>query len=185
MNTPYSNTACIWRIVKWSDQHLRSTLQLLRSRNVLYNTIQQRHNTVRLLFPVRTHPVILGRTIDCRKIKLLFGSIQAEHQVEDHLVYFVRTTVRFVYLINNNNRFQSDFQSFLQHKARLRHRAFKSINQQNASVGHVEHTLYFATEVAVSRSINNINLSSVVIDRNVFREDRYPSFTLQVVVIQN
>ena len=53
------------------------------------------------------------------------------------------------------------------------------------SVGHIQYTFHFATEVAVSRSIDNINFRVFIADRNVFGKDCYPSLTLQIIVIQH
>ena len=56
-------------------------------------------------------------------------------QVEHHFIDFFGATVGLVHLVDYNNRFQTDLQSFLQYKTGLRHRAFKSIHQQDTSVG--------------------------------------------------
>ena len=185
VNTSYSDTARIGRIIEWSNQHLGSTFQLRRRRNVLNNAVQQRSDAVGRFLPVRTHPSVLCRTVHTRKVQLILCSIQAKHKVEHHLMHLFRAAVRFVHLINHHDRFQSDFQCFLQHETCLRHRTFKSIDQQDTSVSHIKYTFHFSSEVTMPRSINNVNLSSFVIDWNVFWQNRYPSFTFQVVVIQN
>ena len=185
MYTTYGNTSGIRRIIQRSYKHLRSTFQLRGSRYILYNTVQQCEDIISRSLPVRTHPVVLRRTINNGEVQLIFRSFKAEHQVEHHFIYFFRTTVRFVYLVHHNDGFQTNLQSFLQHETCLGHRTFESIHQQDTSVCHVQYTLHFTSEVTVSRSINDIDFSSFVIDRNVFRKDSYPSFTFQVVVIQH
>ena len=71
---------------------------------------------------------------------------------------------------------------------------FKNIEREEISLEakmaeirehHVQDTFHFSTEVAVSRSINNINFCTVVIDGYVFGENRYTTFTFQIVVIQD
>ena len=185
MYTTYGNTSGIRRIIQRSYKHLRSTFQLRGSRYILYNTVQQCEDIISRSLPVRTHPVVLCRTVDNGEIQLILCSIQTEHQVEHHFIYLFRTTVRFVYLVHYNNGFQTNLQSFLQHETCLGHRTFESIHQQDTSVRHIQHTFHLTSEVAVSRSINDIDFCSFVIDRNVFRKDRYPSLTFQVVVIQH
>ena len=76
-------------------------------------------------------------------------------------------------------------QSLLEHEARLRHGTFKGVDQQDAAVGHVEHTLHFTAEVAVPRSIDDVDLGAFIVDGHVLRKDRYPSFAFQVIVIQH
>ena len=139
----------------------------------------------RSLLPVSAHPVVLGRTVDDREVQLLFRGIEAEHQVEYHFVHFLGATVGFVHLIHHHDGFQANLKRFLKHEARLRHRSFESVDQQDTAIGHVEHTFHFAAEVAVPRSINNVDFGSFIVDGNVLRQDRYPSFTFQVIVIQH
>ena len=88
--TAYGDTSGIRRIVNWSNQHLRSSFQLFRSRNVFHDGIQQRSDGAGRSFPVFTHPVVLGRTVDYREVQLVFCGVEAEHQVEHHFIYFFR-----------------------------------------------------------------------------------------------
>ena len=167
MYAAHSNTPGIRRIIQRSNQHLRCTLQLFGGRNILQDTVQKRINVISRLLPVGTHPIILGRTVDNGEIQLVLGCIQAEHQVEHHLVHFFGTAIWLIHLIHNNDRFQTNLQSFLQYKPCLRHRTFESIHKQNASIRHIQYTFHFTSEVTVSRSINNVNLGVFVVDRNV------------------
>ena len=185
MHTAYGNTTGIRGIVQWCHQHLRRTFQLRGSRDILQDTIQQRINIIRRLLPVGAHPVIFCRTVNNGEIQLVFRCFQAEHQVEYHFIDFFGTTVRLVHLVHNNDGFQADLQSFLQYKTRLRHRTLKSVHQQDTSVGHVQYAFHLTAEVAVPRSVDNINLSVFIIDRNVFGKDCYSSLTLQIIVIQH
>ena len=81
--------------------------------------------------------------------------------------YTLLAAVWLIHLIYNNDRFQTNLQSFLQYKPCLRHRTFESIHKQNASIRHIQYTFHFTSEVTVSRSINNVNLGVLVVDRNV------------------
>ncbi|EJW97507.1 hypothetical protein EVA_14391 [gut metagenome] len=137
------------------------------------------------MLPVSTHPVVFGRTVDYGEVQLFFCCIQTEHQVEYHFIHFIRAAVGFVYLVDYHNRFQTDFQGFLQNKASLRHRAFKRVYQQDTSVCHVQHTFHFTAEVAVPRSVDDVNFGAVVVDGYVFGKNGYTPFALQVVVIQD
>ena len=184
VHTAYGDTSRVGRIVERGNQHLRRTFQLLRSRDVFHDGIQQRGDGTRRCLPVFTHPVVLGRTVEHGEVQLVFCGVEAEHQVEHHFVHFFRTAVRFVHFVDHYNRFQSDLKGFLQHEAGLRHRAFEGVYQQNTSVGHVQDTFHFSTEVGVSRSIDNVDFRTVVIDGNVFGKDSDTSFPFQVVVIQ-
>ena len=116
---------------------------------------------------------------------MVFGGIEREHQVEHHFVHLLGTAVRLVHLVDHHYRFQSDFQCLLQHETCLGHGTFESIDQKDATVCHIQHTFHLAAEVGVSRRVNDINLCTLIIDRDVLGENRDTSFTLQFIVIQN
>ena len=181
----HGDTSGIGRVVQRSHQHLRRAFQLLGSRDVLQNAVQQGADVVGLFLPVGAHPVVLCRTVDDGEVQLVFGGVQAEHQVEHHFVHLFGAAVGLIDLVHHHDGFQTYLQRFLQHEAGLRHGTLEGIHQQDAAVRHVEHTLHFAAEVAVSRSINNVNLGVFVVDGNVLRENRYASLAFQVVVIQH
>ena len=107
MYTTNGDTSCIAWIVQRSNQHLWCSFNLLRSRNSLNNKVKQILNIIRLFLPVLTHPAVLSWTINNREVQLIFCSVKVAHEVEHHLIYFLWTTVRFVYLIDDNNRFQA------------------------------------------------------------------------------
>ena len=112
------------------------------------------------------------------------GGLNYEKNWKSHFVNLFRTTIRLIHLIDYDNGFQTYFQCFLQYETGLRHGTFKGVYQQNTAIGEIQHTFYFTTEVTMSRSINNINFGTVVVDGNVFRKNRYTTFTFQIVVVQ-
>ena len=91
----------------------------------------------------------------------------AGHEVEHHLVNLLGATVGFVDLIHHYDGFQTDLKGLLKHKACLGHRALEGIDEQQAAVGHIEHTLYLATEVGVARSVDDIDFRTFPIDGNI------------------
>ena len=113
--------------------------------------------------------VVLGRTVDGGEVQLFFCGIEAEHQVEHHFVHFLGAAVGLVHLVHHHDGLQANLKRLLEHEARLRHRSFESVDQQDAAVGHVEHTFHLAAEVAVSRSIDNVDFYVLVTYRNVLR----------------
>ena len=185
MHTTHSNTPCIARIVKRRNQHLGGTLQLLGSRYHLYYFIQQIGYVISWLLPVFTHPSVFGRTIDHREVELILCSIKGKHEVEHHFIHLLRATVRLIYLINHHNGLQTNLQGLLQHEARLRHRTLKGIHQQQTAVCHVEHALHLASEVRVSRSINDVNLCTFPINAYILRKNSDATFAFQIVSIQH
>ena len=184
MHTSHSDTSGIARIVERRDEHLWCTLDYLRSRNHLHNLVEKISDIVCRFLPVLAHPSVLCRTIYHGEVQLVLSGVEREHEVEHHLIHLLGAAVRLIHLVHHNNGFESNLQSLLQHETRLRHRALEGIHQQQASVCHIEHTLHLATEVGVSRSINDIDFCSFPIDGDVLREDCDTSLALQVVAIQ-
>ena len=185
VHTAYGNTAGIVGVVQAGNEHLGRTLQLLGSRHMLQYLVKKIGNVLGGSTPVLAHPVVLGRTIDHREIQLLLGGVEVAHQVEDHLIHLLGTAIGLVHLIDNNKWFQTYLQSLLQHKSCLRHRTLKSIHQKDTSVCHIEHTLHLATEVGVTRGVNDIDLCVAVYDGHILGKDGYTTFTFQLVVVQH
>ena len=164
MNTSDGDSPGIGGIIQRSDEHLRSALESLWSRDGLDDGVEQILDIIGRLRPVLPHPALLGRTINHREVQLVFCGVEVAHQVEHHFIHLFRSAVRFVNLIHHDNWLQTDFKRFLKHESRLRHRTLESIHQQDTSVCHVQHTLHLTTEVAVSRSVYHIDLHSFVVD---------------------
>ena len=128
MNTANSNTSHIRRIIERSNQHLGCTFEILRFGNILDNRIEQSGYIVGRFPPICRKPTLFGRTVYRREIKLFFGCIETKHKVENHLLDFVRAAIRFIHFIDDHNWFQSHFDSLLQNKTSLRHRALEGID---------------------------------------------------------
>ena len=185
MHTTHCNTSCVATIVERRDEHLRCSLYLLGCGNHLYNLVEQIGNVVSGILPLLSHPSVLGGTIDNREIELVFSGVEREHQVEHHFVDFLGAAVGFVDLVDHNNGFQTNLQCLLQHESSLRHRTFKSINQQQTAIGHVQHALNLTTKIAVSRGVDNIDFRSFPIDGNVLGKNGDTAFALQVVGVEH
>ena len=185
MYAAHGDTACIRTIVQRSDKHLGSTLNLLGSGNHLDNLIQQIGDIGSGFVVVLTHPTILGRAINHREIQLVFSSIQREHEIKHHLVDLLRATIGFIDLVDHHNGFQTNLQRLLQHETRLRHGAFEGVDEQQTAVGHVQYALHLATEVRVSRSVDNIDFRSFPVNTHILRKNGDAAFAFKVVSIQH
>ena len=113
------------------------------------------------------HPTLFGRAVDDGEIELVLGSVELAHEVEDHLIHLLGTTVGFVHFVDDHDGLQTNLQRFLQHESRLRHRPLESVNEQQTAVGHIQHALHLAAEVGVTRSVDDIDLCSFIIDADV------------------
>ena len=74
-------------------------------------------------------------------------------------MHFGRTRRRLVYLIYNNDGFESKLERLLQHETCLWHRAFLRVDNEEYCVDRAEHALYFGTEVAVAWCVHDVDLA--------------------------
>ncbi len=100
---------------------------------------------------------VKARGKDIRKIALVVIGTQLNKQIQ----YLVDSPHRFaagpIHFVDDNNRSETFFEGFAQHKARLGHRAFVGIDQQQAALNHAQHPFDFTAKVSVSGGIDNIN----------------------------
>ena len=90
--------------------------------------------------------------------------IECKHEVEHHFIDFLWTAVGLVNLVDHNDGLEANLQGLLEHETRLRHRTLKGIDEQQTAVSHIEHTLHLATEIGVSRGIDDIDLCTFPIN---------------------
>ena len=108
-----------------------------------------------------------GAGVNDRGIELAFVRAEVDHQVERLIIDLFAARVRTIHLVDDDDDRQAERQRMLEHETGLRHRTLESIDEEEASVCHVEHALNLTTEVRVSRSIEDINLSTFPIDRYI------------------
>ena len=185
MHATNGYTSYVRIVVQRGDQHLRRTFQHFRLGYILDDGVHQRCDVLGRLFPIEAHPAVLCRTIDGLEVQLIFRGVEVAHQVKHRLLHFVRTAVEFIHFVDHYDRFEVQLDGFLQHEARLRHRPFEGIHQQQHTVRHVQHTLHLATEIRVPRSVDDVDLVAFVLDGNVLGEDRYTALALQIVVVED
>ena len=153
--------------------------------NFLDNGIQQRRHIHRVVFGSIARVPIHSRSKHNGKIKLLIAGFKLNHQVEHFVNHFVRTCTRAVNFVDHNHDAQPQRKSMLKHETRLRHGAFKRVNNKQRAISHVQHALHFTAEIGMARRIDNINLHIAVIDSDIFRKNGNAAFTFLVVAIKN
>ena len=79
---------------------------------------------------------------------MLFSSIQVKEQFKYCIVHFIGTAVGLIYFVDDNDRLQIQLQCFLQYKTGLWHWSFKSIYEQQHTICHFNHPLYFTAKVS-------------------------------------
>ena len=164
VNTSHSDTTYIRIIVKRSDEHLWLAFHDFWARDMLDDSVEHSVDIISRFVPIEAHPPLLSRAKHGWEVELVFSSVEVAHQFENGFLHLIWAAVWLIHLIDNHDRLQTNFNRFLKHEASLRHWTFKSINEQQTAVGHVEHTLHFTTEIGVSRGIYNVDFVTVVVD---------------------
>ena len=172
-------------IFQGGNEQLRRALDHRRSRDHVEDGVQQRGDVAGRLLPVERHPALLRRTVHGHEVQLLLGGVQVEHEVEDLLLHLVRAAVRLVHLVDDDDGLLAHLDGLLQHETRLGHAALEGVHEQQHAVGHVEHALNLAAEVAVARGVDDVDLDTLIDDGDVLGEDGDTALALQVVVVQD
>src|SRR5690349_16845361 len=82
---------------------------------------------------------------------------QFQKQISQFIFYFFYATSLLIDFVDNYNWLQLASESFAQHKFRLWHGAFLSIDNQYTAVGHIERAFDFATKIGVAWCVDNVH----------------------------
>ena len=136
-------------------------------------------------FDVERRPAVERRRVDHREVELLVGRAELVEQVERLVDDPLRPRAGAVDLVDDDDRLQALLQRLHRDEARLRHRAFDRVDQQQHAVDHAQHALDFAAEVGVARRVDDVDVHVAVIDRAVLGEDRDAALALEVVAVHH
>ena len=88
-------------------------------------------------------------------------------------------------LVDDDDHTQTEAQRLTEHEARLRHRPFHGVDQQQRAVHHVEHALDLAAEVGVARRVNDVDLGIVPGNGSVLGENGDTALAFEIVAVEN
>ncbi len=179
------DAAHVAREVERGDEHLCVALVGLRGGYVLDDGVEQGYDVVGGMLPVGAHPAVFGRAEYGGEVELVLGGVEAVHEVKYHVLHLRGTAVGLVDLVDHHEWLQADLDGLLEHESCLWHGALEGVDQQETSVGHIEHALHFAAKVGVSRGVDDVDLDSLVVDRYVFAQDSDAALALEVVVVED
>ena len=111
--------------------------------------------------------------------------VQVDKQVVDFVQDFRGARVVTVDLVDHHDRRQSQFKRLGQHESRLGQRAFRGVDEQHDAVDHPQGAFNLATEIGVTRRVDDIDLHVAVGDGGVLRHDRDAFLALEVHRVQN
>jgi hypothetical protein len=98
---------------------------------------------------------------------------------------FFRPSVLTVDLIHDDHGRQSECKGLRQHVAGLRERAFSSVDEEDDSVDHRKSSLDLATEIRVTRGVDEVDLNVIPCDRRGLGQDGDASLAFLVVGVHD
>ena len=102
-------------------------------------------------------PAVTAGRVNHREIKRMVVSAEIDEKVEDLVHHALDARFWTIALVDDHDRLQSKLERFAQDKSRLRHRAFKRVDKQQATVGHAQYALDLSTEIGVAWSVEDVD----------------------------
>src|SRR5690606_15762304 len=108
---------------------------------------------------------------DILEVQLFVARAEVDEQVEDLVQGLHGFAAGTVDLVDDHGDGQAQFEGFLGHEARLGHRTFEGVHDQQRAVHGAEHALHLTAEVGVSGRIHDVDQVILVNGGRVFGED--------------
>ena len=173
-------------VVEGGDLKLQGLLGVAnRGRNVAKDGIEERTHVVALGCHVGLGVATHATTKEVGKVALIVVGTQLQEQIQNLVDGLLRINAGAVDLVDENDRTQALLERLLQHETGLGHRPLVGVHDQQTAVDHAEHALHFATEVSVTRGVNDVDPDPFEVHRSVLGEDRDTPLTLQIVGVHH
>src|SRR3989344_1176279 len=117
------------------------------------------------------------------KIRLLIRRSELKEQFE-HLLFRPGGIGRgLVYFVDDDYRLDAQFQRFLEHETRLRHRTFLRVYHKQHRINAPQYALDFAAEIRVAWSINDVYFRILIENRCIFGVDGNTTLEFERVAV--
>ena len=156
-----------------------------RRRHVREDRLEQRRHIRAALGVVGACPALERRCVDYREVELCIARTELVEQIEGLVNHPGRSAAGPVDLVDHDDRPQALGECFARDEARLRHRAFDRVDQQQHAIDHGQHALDLAAEIGVPGRIDDVDACAAVFDGTVLRQDSDATLALDVVGIQD
>ena len=130
-------------------------------------------------------PTVQGGGVYDREVELLLRRAEFVEEIERLVHDPLGSRAGTIDFVHDDDRLQSQRERLARDEPRLRHRPVHCIDEQQDAVDHREHALDLAAEVGVSRRVHDVDVRAVIGHRAVFRENRDPALTLEIVRIHD
>ena len=160
-----ADPADILVIVNGGNQHLGLRFGVALGRGDIVNDrLEQGLHAGADTAQIQCRDAGLGRREHEGALDLFITGAQIHQQLQDLVDDFHRTRAGTVDLVDTDNDRQVQGHGLAQDEPGLGHGTFKSVNDQDNAVDHLQHTFDFAAEVRVAGGIDNVDLDPFIID---------------------
>ena len=168
-----------------SAEHAETAIFDARRRHVPNDQIEERRHVALWTFRAVRHPALFRRAVKDRKVELFVGRVESGKEIEDLVDNFARACVGLVHLVDRYDRPQADLQGLADDEFRLRHRSFRSIDEDDHAIDHGEDALDLAAEIGVAGSIDDIYPIVFPGNRGCLGHDRDAALFFEVIRIHD
>ena len=155
------------------------------SGDLFENRVEQRNHVHVVIGMIVASVAVYRRGVDDGKIELLVGSTELNHKVKHLVNSTFGICVGAVDLIHDDHDAQAALKRMGQNEASLRLGALVGVDDQQRSIGHVEHALNLAAEVSVARGVDDVDFHAFIVDGYILRQNRDAAFALLVVRVEH
>src|SRR3984957_12073866 len=129
----------------------------------------------------RSHPAVLARPVQDRKVELIIGRVERGEQVEHLVDDFGDAGIRAVDLVDGDDRLEAQLERLADHEFGLWHRTFGGVDQNDDAIDHRQDTLDLTAEIGVARRVDDVDLGVFPMHRGALGENGDAALALQIV----
>ncbi len=152
---------------------------------MLHDEVEQRRHVVLRTLRLLGHPALLRRTVDDREVELLVGGVERGEEVEDLVDDFGDARVGLVDLVDADDRLQPDLERLADDELRLRHGAFRRVDEDDGAVDHGEDALHLAAEIGVAGRVDDVHAIALPGDRRRLGHDGDTALFFEIVGVHD
>jgi hypothetical protein len=134
----------------------------------------------KVAFPLESGVAFFGGNVNGREVELGVGGVEFKKEFKDLIENLLGIGVFAIDLIENNDGFGADFESFSENELGLGLRTLGGINDKKDAIDHAEDAFDFSAEIGVARGIDDVNADVVIFEGGVFGFDGDAPFPLEV-----
>src|SRR5208337_2151593 len=185
-NAGDGKAAKVVAVVEIRDQNLKRAVRVsLRRRNGVDDRLKQKTQVFARRSLMNGSRARLGVRVEDGEVELLFLGVKINKEVVNLVENFLRTGIRPVDLVDDENRLQVGFERLAEHVTGLRQRPFAGIDEQHDAVHHLQGALHFAAKIGVPGRVHNIDFDARIKHSRILGEDGDAALAFQIVRVHD